>query len=467
MPLGHTRIDLKSTAMRRTLTPLLLTALSCAGFTQTEWMGMYIQGKKVGYAMYTSGPDPKGTLSESVSVLDGKMLGVGLKLSIKSKTWSDASGQVSRMEFDLESGGRLQKVIAVFDRGKVVASTETEGRKTSKTLELPNGAHVVDDVLAGFLNGKAEKEVYVFDPNTLELVKCVPKVIGQELVETSLGKVEATVVDVQDPRAPMKMYLSPKGDLIKATGPFGLEMRPVSKAIALADGESVDISLASAIVPDKAIDDFLNLKSLTLQVTGLQTNSLKSDDHQTVTQVGDSLRLKIHPVQPDLDLVDGSKPTSDTWVSPDIHIPSDSKRFIELAGSVTSGSKNLIERVERIRSFVNRKLKTNAGIGVLRDADDILDAGDGVCRDHAILMATLLRADKVPTRIVSGLVYGMGAFYYHAWVEVWTGKRWLGVDSTRPTSGLDATHIKIGQGTVGEAFTSFLIDGAKISVIDP
>ncbi|MCU0316203.1 MAG: transglutaminase-like domain-containing protein [Fimbriimonadaceae bacterium] len=81
-------------------------------------------------------------------------------------------------------------------------------------------------------------------------------------------------------------------------------------------------------------------------------------------------------------------------------------------------------------------------------------------------MAAILRAANIPTRLVSGLVYGEGAFFYHAWVEVWDGEKWIGFDSTRPNSSLSATHIKTAQGTIAEAYTGFLLEGAKIKVVE-
>lgn len=452
--------------MRRILTPTLFISLHCLALAQDQWMGMFLGGKKVGYSSYTSKTSPDG-FTESVTFLDGKMLGFGMSIKIQSRVWTDKSERPTKMEFDLDSGGKSQNIIATFDSKTVTAVSKMDGRETKKSIPIPDGAVVSDDALGMFLHGQPPKEIYLFDPSTLSLVRCEPKNLGTQTIETKQGKTEATVIDVQDPRAPMKIFLSPKGDLIKATGPFGMEMLPLTKAEALATGEAVDIALASSIKPDREIPDFLDTLRLKLKVTGHDLGRLANDAHQNVTKDGDAWVLEIHPVQPSPALVGNEGVPSGPWLKPDIHVPSDKESFIKLAKSLVGDSKDVLQRAEAIRLFVHGKLRANAGVGILRDADDILKSEEGVCRDHAILMATLLRAQKIPTKVVSGLVYGMGAFYYHAWVEIWTGKQWLGLDSTRPRNGIDATHIKTGEGTVGEAFTSFLMDGAKITVLDP
>lgn len=434
-----------------------------------HWMGMYLQDKKVGYTHYSSWVGPDGSQhSRSESVIDGKMLGYGLSLKQTTKVDLANDGKSGTMDFVTVTGGKTQKVVATFDATSIKAVSEMDGRKSEKTLPRPESGLVVDDPVNALMGADpvSVRVFYIFDPNTLELVKCEPKLLDPETVQTPLGETQLTVVDVNDPRAPMKLYFSAKGDLVKATGPFGLEMRSVTKDVALMEGERVDIAFASALKTDREIPDSTEIKHLKLKVTGADLSKLPSDQHQTVTKTEDGWAIDVHPVQPSERLFTES-PSDDMWLAADVHIPSDQASFKALAARLTQGKKTMLEKAEAIRQFVLGKIRANAGIGVLRDAEDVLDTGEGVCRDHAILMATLLRAAGIPTKLASGIVYYDGAFYYHAWVEVWTGQTWLGLDSTRGSRALDATHVKIGQGTVGAAFTSFLLDGAQITVIDP
>jgi transglutaminase-like putative cysteine protease len=111
-------------------------------------------------------------------------------------------------------------------------------------------------------------------------------------------------------------------------------------------------------------------------------------------------------------------------------------------------------------------MRPNAGIGVLRDAGEVLKTKEGVCRDYAVLTAAILRAGKVPSRLASGLLYMDGQYFYHAWVEVWDGTHWVGVDSTRPADHVGAGHLKLAQGNVEDAFSFTYLGGAKVEVLN-
>jgi hypothetical protein len=111
-------------------------------------------------------------------------------------------------------------------------------------------------------------------------------------------------------------------------------------------------------------------------------------------------------------------------------------------------------------------MRANAGIGILRNATEVLKTKEGVCRDFAILGAALMRASGIPTRIASGAFGWDGRFYYHAWVEVLDGKRWVGLDPTRPERDLSATHLTLRRGTAEDAFTYPVLDGARAKVLE-
>ncbi len=153
------------------------------------------------------------------------------------------------------------------------------------------------------------------------------------------------------------------------------------------------------------------------------------------------------------------------WIQPGLHIASNDptlkKRAIQILGKETSP----ILGAKRLGIAVNKMMNPNAGIGVLRDATEILLTREGVCRDYAILTASLLRAAKIPAQLVSGLVYHNNAFYYHAWVESWDGKEWFGIDSTRSDLAVTPGHIKLAQGSVEDAFLFTFLDQTRVQVL--
>ena len=102
---------------------------------------------------------------------------------------------------------------------------------------------------------------------------------------------------------------------------------------------------------------------------------------------------------------------------------------------------------------------------MLRDANEVLDSKRGVCRDYAILCATLLRAAGIPTEMATGLVSWDGDFYYHAWVKVFDGVNWIGIDATTSTPQMSAAHVELAVGTVGQVFSAPVLQSATIKVV--
>jgi transglutaminase-like putative cysteine protease len=110
----------------------------------------------------------------------------------------------------------------------------------------------------------------------------------------------------------------------------------------------------------------------------------------------------------------------------------------------------------------------------MASAADVVRSREGDCTEHAVLLAALCRARKIPARVAIGLVYSqqVGGFAYHMWTEVWIKDRWLPVDSTLARGGIGAGHLKVshsdlqGVDPFGQFLTVFqLIGNLQIAVV--
>lgn len=466
--------------MKRSLIFILL-CLTALGLGQETYLGLYLQGNKLGYSSYLStnaklnGKSVKR--NDSNTVINAALLGSAMTMQVKTTTWADAKGQPVRMRFVTTSGGRTQVVDAAFSGSRIQINIDNNGTKTKKTLTIPKGASVVDDPLTPImLDGArpgAKKSFYILDPTTISLIKNDLVVHGQEKVTVKKKTVTATKVEVIDPRANTTIYVSSKGDFIKAIGPMGMEIYPETKAEALGKSTgfspSLDLAVVTSIETDKPLEDPSNLGFLKIRISGKDLKSLPNDGFQTAAGSGTSWVLTIHP--PKLSDSEGQSISEaaakqEKWTKPSDYIPSDAPQFKKLAEQIVAGETNVKKAALKIKDYVQKSMRPNAGIGVLRNATEILKTKEGVCRDYAILTATLLRATGIPTKVVSGLVNWDGSFYYHAWVEAWDGERWIGLDSTTPDPQISAAHVKLNDGNVEEAFTFLLLDGVKVEVLE-
>ena len=90
----------------------------------------------------------------------------------------------------------------------------------------------------------------------------------------------------------------------------------------------------------------------------------------------------------------------------------------------------------------------------LPSAREVLRTKVGDCNEHTALYVAMARSLGIPARVAVGLVYVRGitgAFYYHAWPEVYVREGngrglWLPVDPTLNQFPADATHIRLARG---------------------
>jgi transglutaminase-like putative cysteine protease len=249
-------------------------------------------------------------------------------------------------------------------------------------------------------------------------------------------------------------------------------MKPITRAEAVGtEGymPEVDIAAVSRTVPDKPIENPASLKSLKLKLVGANLPRLKGDYFQSVVRNDDgSTTITIHPparakVSATIATAAKNRPE---FSKASLNVPADEPVMNAEARMAIGSETNAADAAAKISQHVFRLMRPNASIGVLRDAREILKTKEGVCRDYATLAATLMRSVGIPTKLVTGAVYSNGGFYYHAWVEAFTGDRWIAFDPTLGGGLADATHIKFAEGGVEEAYITFTLDGAKIFVLE-
>lgn len=78
------------------------------------------------------------------------------------------------------------------------------------------------------------------------------------------------------------------------------------------------------------------------------------------------------------------------------------------------------------------------------------------------MYASFARAAGLPTRLIGGLVYRDGYFYFHTWPEIWFD-RWVPVDPTLAQFPADVTHIPLKEGTLKD-ITSIVNDLKSIHI---
>lgn len=150
----------------------------------------------------------------------------------------------------------------------------------------------------------------------------------------------------------------------------------------------------------------------------------------------------------------------------------DSDRLVALAAAETAGLQGP-DLARAVTAWVGGRLRYVPGSSRPTDAaSDTLLAGQGVCRDHAHLVAGLLRARDVPARVSAVYAPGLDPMDFHAVAEAWVDGGWQVLDATGLAPRQALVRIATGRDTADTAFLTTtgaveLLGQEVTAVVDP
>lgn len=113
------------------------------------------------------------------------------------------------------------------------------------------------------------------------------------------------------------------------------------------------------------------------------------------------------------------------------------------AKEITWKSETAFQAAQRLNGYVSNQIAEGVA---LPSARQTLENQVGNPEGKALLLTALLRAVKIPARVVGGLSYNKGSFTVHRWTEAWLGSEdgWVAFDPTTNESGfINASHITL------------------------
>ena len=208
------------------------------------------------------------------------------------------------------------------------------------------------------------------------------------------------------------------------------------------------------------------MQRLRIRLTGVDLASPDvQGDGQTVT--GDVLELRdARSLRPQR-----STEPLEPYLRSELFVESDAPEVVEEARRAVAGVTGTRARAEKLVRYVNDLLEKKPTVS-LPSAREVLRTKVGDCNEHTVLYVAMARALGLPARIAVGLVYLRGAFYYHAWPEVYVAEpdgrgMWLPVDPTLNQFPADPTHVRLARGGLDrQAIILTVIGRAKMTILD-
>lgn len=151
-------------------------------------------------------------------------------------------------------------------------------------------------------------------------------------------------------------------------------------------------------------------------------------------------------------------------MQPTPFIQGDHPKIRTLAAKILNGETDGYRGTVKLKDWVYREIAKVPTVSI-PNALEVLQTKKGDCNEHTVLFNALARAAGIPAKTVVGVVYLRGAFYYHAWSEVWLGD-WISLDSVLNQFPADVTHVKFLEGDIDRQLDMLqLIGNLKIEVL--
>jgi hypothetical protein len=444
------------------------------------WRGVYYRGEKIGFTVSQTVADGDGFELQEDGRLQMALLGATTAATMRTRAHVDGAFTLRAFEFSLDPGTG-----AVDVRGRL------DGRRLTLTVTTPSGTRSEERVLDeppalslnlsrrlanGGLVAGARHHWTIFDPATLRNAPVTVSVGRRELVRgAGAAPIPAFRVEMEYAGLRTTSWVTDTGEVVREESPLGLitvrESPEAARAAAVSRRMQVDLLQTSAVVPRMRtrVADPRDVRRMRMKVAGLAAANLPAPDLEGISQhvAGEVVELR----DPQELTAGAADPEAGKYLAPEPFIESDAPEVRAEADIAVRGAATARDRAEKLTRYVNALLDKKPTIS-LPSAREVLRTKVGDCNEHTALYVAMARAQGIPARIAVGLVYLHGAFYYHAWPEVYVAESsarglWLPADPTLNQFPADATHLRLTRGGLEkQAAILPLIGRLKIDVTE-
>ena len=378
-------------------------------------------------------------------------------------------GQIETADLQMLNNGTVaQKLSAVREPAaasggsELVVTQKVAGQDKVTRLPLPEGVVSSYELAQRMEEPLEEGEVRTFTTVSLETLS-TPTVtctgLGEVEVEDRDGTLQrwiGTKVERSDLPIATNVYTMPDGEggweLARVDlGVLGMVGWPTTleDAAAALDRSTADLGFATVVRANlgPALHD---QKQAKLLVKGLASD-LPSSVDQIVEPIGDAAALQVTRRRVDPRWFPGRGEAEPAATASTRFLDYEDETVQQLLAAAPQGGENVGQAAAELAAFVRESIDTvSYGVG-FATASETCRSREGDCSEHAVLLAALLRARGIPSRVAFGLVYvGRDQTYVpHMWSEarLTTPKGtsvWVPLDATRPTRPVGAGYLTFG-----------------------
>ena len=457
----------------------LATDLARYGSTAV-WRGVYYRGEKIGFTVSQTTKTDEGFELQEDGRLQMLLLGQDTAATIRTTARVDSAFMLRSFNFSLDPGTGPVIVKGTLDRlgdkYRLTLAIDSGGGMRIETRELSEAPVLslnLSRLLAndGLVPGSKHTRT-VLDPATLQSAVMTVAVGERGVVRANDTVIPAFRVETDFRGLKTTSWVTDTGEVVREESPLGLmtirESPERARGLAVPGRVQADLLQVAAIVPTMSgrIDEPRDVRRLKLRLDGAD---VPAEDLSGAGQTADGNVIEIMDAR---SLQPGRRDEEiERYLKSEPLLESDAPEIRAEAEKAVRGATDDRGRAERLTRYVNGLLDKKPTVS-LPSAREVLRTKVGDCNEHTALFVAMARSIGMPARIAVGVVFMHGAFYYHAWPEVYIAEGanrglWLPVDPTLNQYPADATHVRLTRGGLDQqAVVLPLIGRLKMTVLD-
>jgi hypothetical protein len=431
---------------------------------ETHWYDIYKGTEKIGFAVTTFEKAGDEIIIKHEREMKVKKNEEETLLIEKLKCLSDLYYSIKSFEYTSNvKDEKGFKVSGEVDEDSIIFFLESPEKKKTYEISTNGRDFYLPITLIPVLHQKTQV------PNTsllipmLDIVSLSIDDVRVVLEEIRPIKVGINILSLYKFRAGDSIIWSnERGIIIKEDNPSGITLYSQFENIAKESDDRIlfDYTSLPFFKSNKLITNAEDLNLLRVKIKGYNFNP-KLYKNSLVTLENDILTIEkqdIKQLKEKTYTLPYRKDNLNKYLSPDEWVLSNYRPLQDTGRIYARANNNDAFIFARYLSGYLYTLIKTMPVFVLSDSKNILKSLSGDYLERTIMFASYSRAAGLPTRLIGGLVYVNGYFYFHTWPEVWFGK-WVPVDPTFAQFPADVTHIPLKQGTLKDIIS--IIDDLK------
>jgi len=438
---------------------------------EETWQVIYLSGQRIGFShssIETVRIDGVPIVkTSSMTKMTIKRFNQSLQMNQSLTTEESVEGDLRRFRYEMANPPAMSSVTSGKVNGQELALTQEingKGKTTVQTWKEGVKSPVFQDRMLkkAPLKPGESRTFESFVPEFAKVGKTTLK--AHDLIDTKLlndqtkklFKVSAS--NSLLPGFTMDSFLDTESEALKVSSSMlgsTMDIYVVSQEEALKAIEGAELDLAvSTLVKVKPLVKGHESKRIVYRVTITDQDPIEiipSGATQSLKKTGpDTAELTVVsipvPRPARIEKVD------DEFLASSQYLQCDDDLVQKHASRAAGDLKDPGEIAQRMETYVRDKLTSKNFSTAMASAAEVARNLEGDCTEHAVLLAAMLRAKGIPSRVCVGLVYADSLFAFggHMWTEAHLNNQWIPLDATLGMNGIGAAHIKLADSSLSD-----------------